>query len=314
MALIHDAYALLSGLTARWTVRYGEQLRFAGNELDDPIVRRVPTRHGRVRVQVYVPPGVDRPPLHVHLHGGAFIMRHPAMDDFWCRFLVAEAGVAVVNVDYLAAPRVRYPVAHEQAHDVLAWLTDHAGEWGLDPRRISIGGFSGGGSLAASACLQARDGGTVAPRLQLLAVPSLDVAGDVKDKPSTVPNPTIGPTLLTLVRKTYFKDATRRSEPNASPLRAKSVAGLAPAVIYTAEYDSLRAEGDAYAERLSVEGLLVEHLVVPRRDHYFLDPDHPGQARELMGRLAEHVRIALSPEQVSPPCRSRECPCRSAGT
>lgn len=293
MALTHDAYALLSGLTARWTVRYGEQLRFAGSDLPDPTSRRVPTRHGRVRVDVYVPLGATEPPVHVHLHGGAFIMRYPAMDDFWCRFLVAEAGVAVVNVDYLAAPRVRYPVAQEQTHDVLAWLTDHAGEWQLDPTRISIGGFSGGGNLAASACLQARDAGSASPRMQLLGVPSLDVAGDVRGKPSVTSNPMIGPELLTLVRKTYFKNASRRTEPYASPLLADSVSGLPPVVIYTAEYDSLRAEGDAYAARLAAEGLLVEHRVVPGRDHYFLDPDRPDQARELMTTMARHVRTAL---------------------
>lgn len=294
MSFGHDVYALLSGAMARWTVRYGEQLRFAGGDLPSPTSRRVPTRHGKVRVDVYEPPGVTAPPVHMHLHGGAFIMRYPAMDDFWCRFLVAEAGVAVVNVDYLAAPRVRYPVAHEQTHDVLAWLTGHAGEWGLDPHRISIGGFSGGGNLAASACLQARDGSTAVPRLQLLGVPSLDVAGDVRNKPSTIANPMIGPALLTLVRKTYFKDSARRDEPYASPLRAESVVRLPPAVIYTAEYDSLRAEGDAYAERLEAEGLLIEHRVVPRRDHYFLDADRPDQARELMEAMAAHVRTALA--------------------
>lgn len=225
------------------------------------------------------------------------MMRYPKMDDFFCRFLVAEAGVAVVNVDYLAAPRVRYPVAQEQGHDVLAWLTERAGEWGLDAGRISIGGFSGGGNLAASACLQSRDRGTAAPRLQLLGVPSLDVAGDIHGKPSTINNPMIGPGLLRLVRATYFKDASRRAEPYASPLLAQTVAGLPPTVVVTAEYDSLRAEGDAYAARLASEGLLIEHKVVPRRDHYFLDGNDRIQARSQLDDLAAHVRRALHGRQ-----------------
>jgi len=224
MALLSDLYAGLSGVTARWTVRYGAQLRLAGNDLPTPESLRVPTRHGRVKVDLYRPPGVERPATHIHLHGGAFIMRFPKMDDFFCRFLVAEGGVAVVNVGYLAAPRVRYPVAQEQTHDVLAWLTEHSGEWGLDPARISIGGFSGGGNLAASACLQARDHGTARPRLQALAVPSLDVAGDIHGKPSTIANPMIGPPLLRLVRATYSKDAERRAESYASPLLADRIA------------------------------------------------------------------------------------------
>jgi acetyl esterase len=292
MALHHDAYALMSGLLAPLTVHYGRSLRFAGQDLPAPARRSVPTRHGRVRVEVYASQEATAPPVHVHFHGGAFMMRYPRMDDFFCRFLVAEAGVAVVNVDYLVAPRVRYPVAHEQAHDVVAWLADHAGEWGLDAGRISVGGFSGGGNLAASACLQARDLGTATPRLQLLAVPSLEVAGDVRDKTATVPHPMIGPGLLATVRATYFKDAARRAEPYASPLLVETVAGLPPTVVFTAERDALRAEGDAFAARMEVEGLLVEHRVVPGRDHYFLDGRDPVQARRHLDALAAHVHAA----------------------
>jgi acetyl esterase len=293
MALHHDASAALSGLLAPLTVHYGRSLRFAGQDLPRPRRRTIPSRHGRLAVDVYVPPGSTSPPVHVHFHGGAFIMRYPRMDDFFCRFLVAEAGVAVVNVDYLVAPRVRYPVAHEQAHDAVAWISANAGEWGLDAGRISVGGFSGGGNLAASACLQARDNGTASPLLQLLAVPSLEVAGDVHGKRATIPNPMIGPRLLRLVRATYFKDAARRAEPYASPLLAESLAGLPPAVVFTAEHDALRAEGDAYAARLAREGLLVEHRVVPNRDHYFLDGRDPVQARGQLDDLARHVRTAL---------------------
>lgn len=294
MALLADGYAALSGLLAPMTVRYGDQLRLAGTDLPRPERLRVPTRHGRVRVHVYRPPGVERPAIHVHLHGGAFMMRFPQMDDFFCRFVVAEAGVAVVNVDYLVAPRVRYPVAQEQTHDVLAWLTGHAGEWGLDADRISIGGFSGGGSLAASACLQARDHATASPRLQVLGVPSLDVAGDVHGKPSTIANPMIGPGLLRLVRATYFPDVARRTEPYASPLLAESLAGLPPALLVTAEHDALRAEGDAYAVRLADAGVPVEHHVVPRRDHYFLDGRDHAQAGHWMGLLASRIAAAAA--------------------
>ncbi|MGJ9423917.1 alpha/beta hydrolase fold domain-containing protein [Aeromicrobium sp. CF3.5] len=294
MALFADGYAALSGLLAPLTVRYGEDLRLAGSDLPRPERLRVPTRHGRVKVHVYRPPGIENPAVHIHLHGGAFMMRYPQMDDFFCRFVVDRARVAVVNVDYLAAPRVRYPVAQEQAHDVLVWLTQHAGEWGLDADRISIGGFSGGGNLAASACLQARDRSSAAPRLQVLGVPSLDVAGDIHGKPSTIARPMIGPGLLRLVRATYFRDVARRSEPYASPVLVDSVVGLPPSVVITAEYDSLRAEGDAYAARLSEAGVPVEHHVVPRRDHYFLDGGDPAQAGHWMGLLADRIEAALA--------------------
>ena len=303
MGLAADSIALLTQVSARRTARYGDALHFSGSDLPDPEVRRVPTRHGQVRCHVYSSParptGVPvtnsfsiKPPAYVHFHGGAFLMRFPEMDDFFARFIVAETGAAVVNVDYDVAPRYRYPVAQEQAHDVLAWLSVHAGEWGLDAERLAVGGFSAGGNLAASACLQARDRGTAKPRLQILGVPSLNVAEDVAIKASARPDSMIGSRLLNLVRKTYFKDASRRAEPYASPLLAETVDGLPPTVVITAERDSLRAEGDAFADRLRSAGLLVEHRVVPGRDHYFLDGD-PADARALMETIAAHLRTSL---------------------
>ena len=294
MGLSSDAAALLMQVSGRMSARHGDALQYAGQELPGPIRRRVPTRHGAVKVDLYLPPGVDAPATYMHLHGGAFIMRFPRMDDFFCRYVVAEAGVAVVNVDYDVAPQARYPVAQEQAHDVFVWLSEHGADWGLDPQRLAIGGFSAGGNLAASACLQLRDSGGAAPRLQLLGVPSLEVAGDASAKPSTTSNPMVGPGLLKLVRATYFKDASRRTEPYASPLLAEDLTGVAPAVVITAQHDSLRAEGDAFAAALDRVGLLVEHLVVPRRDHYFLDGNDPDQARGIMQMMAGHLRTALT--------------------
>ena len=65
--------------SARFTVRYGEPLRFAGNELPRPTRRAIDTRHGRVRVEVY--DGTPGCGVLVHFHGGAFLMRYPRMDD-----------------------------------------------------------------------------------------------------------------------------------------------------------------------------------------------------------------------------------------
>ena len=285
-----DLRAWMMQRSAPLTFHYGRELQLAGQDLPSPGRVRVPTRHGSVRCEVYRPPGRELPPVHVHLHGGAFVMRHPRMDDFFARFLVAEAGVAVVAVDYSVAPQARYPVAQEQVHDVLAHLTTHGEEVGLDGSRLSVGGFSAGGNLAASACLQARDRGTLQPRFQLLGVPSLDVAEEYADK-RPVGTPMLGPGILDLVRATYFKDASRRTEPYASPLRAESLAGLPPTMVATGEVDLLRREGDAYARRLAAAGVPVEHRVVPGADHYFLTP---GNARAEMGAMAAAVRRHLA--------------------
>ena len=265
--------------TARFTVSYGDRLRFAGQDLPAPKRVLVPTRHGKVPVHLYRPaPGPL--PIHVHLHGGAFLMRHPAMDDWWCRYVAATAGVVVANVDFEVAPRVAYPVAQHQAHDVAAALA-------ADATPVSVGGFSSGGGLAASVALQARDSGSFAPTLQVLGIPALDLSAEPRDGDPGM----ISPDLRRLVRRVYLPDPASRLEPYASPLLAEDLAGLPPAIVLTAERDILRAEGDAYAHRLRAAGVRVVHDVTPGVDHYFLTED-PKRARTTMAMVAGEIRDA----------------------
>ena len=302
MRLSDRVAAMTMHASARWSVRYGEELRFAGTDLPGPRRHLVPTRHGRVPVHVYTDPAWapgSRPrPAYVHLHGGAWLMRHPFMDDFWCRYLVAEAGVAVVNVDFRTGPYVRYPVAQEQAHDVLAWLagpqSGHGTSLGVDGTRLAVGGLSSGGGMAAAACLMARDCGTVRPLLQVLGVPALDLATEVPEGGAgTGADLMISPSLRALVRRVYFPDPARRAEPYASPVLAPDLRGLPPAVVMTAERDSLRADGDLYAQRLAEAGVpVLLHDVTPGADHYFWSHD-PDRARRLMARVAAIVRDVL---------------------
>jgi acetyl esterase len=260
--------------TARFTVRYGDPLRFAGQDLPAPRRTAVKTRHGRVRVWVY---GEDSAPVYVHLHGGAWMMRYPKMDDWWCRYLVATAGVQVLNVDFRAGPYVTYPVAQEQSYDVAAWAA-------ASGRPVVVGGFSSGGGTAAAVCLMARDTGDFQPVLQVLGVPALDMATPVTGAPGM-----INASLRDLVRRVYFPDVARRSEPYASPVLAQDLSGLPPTVLLTAERDALREDGDLYAARLRDAGVEVVHDITPGADHYFLT-ENPVRAKQTMALVADEVR------------------------
>ncbi len=292
MRLSDRVLAMAMHASARWTVRYGEELRFSGSDLPRPERVRVPTRHGDVSVHVYRDPSwLDGPRgVYVHFHGGAWLMRYPEMDDFWCRYLVAEAGVVVVNVDFRAGPYVTYPVAQHQCHDVTAWVHDHGAALGVDGERLVVGGFSSGGGLAASVCLQARDSERFRPRLQVLGVPALDLATEVSSGPGMV-----SPGLRALVRRVYFPDPGTRSEPYASPVLTPDLSGLPPAVVLTAERDALRPDGERYVERLHEVGVPVLHDTTPRADHYFLSAD-PARARTTMALTADAIRRSVQPE------------------
>ncbi len=276
---------MLMHACAQWTVRYGENLRFAGSDLPKPRVHRVHTRHGQVPVHVYRPSGLgDGAPAYVHFHGGAWMMRYPEMDDWWCRYIAATARVVVLNVDFRAGPYVAYPVAQHQCHDVAAWAAGGGAELRLDGDRIAVGGFSSGGGLAASVCLQARDTASFRPVLQFLGVPALDLASDL---PPGDPG-MVSRSLRQLVRRVYFPDPATRSHPYASPVLAPDLSGLPPAVVLTAERDTLRSDGERYATRLREAGVAVTHDQTPRADHYFLTED-PVRARTTMAMVADAI-------------------------
>ncbi|QIG45286.1 alpha/beta hydrolase [Nocardioides anomalus] len=272
------AAAALMHASARFTVRYGADLRFAGRDLPRPRRVRATTRYGTVPVRVY---GELGSPTYVHSHGGAWLMRHPGMDDFWCRYVAARAGVSVVNVDFRAAPYVTYPVAQHEVHDAAAWVAGHGAP-------VAVGGFSSGGGLAAAACLQARDRGSFEPVLQVLGVPALDLASPVDpDVPGMV-----SPSLRGLVRRVYFPDPTTRAAAYASPVLAPDLSRLPPAVVLTAERDALRADGLRYVERLRAAGTDVVHDETPGADHYFLTADL-DRARTTMALAAVEIARRL---------------------
>ena len=89
----------------------------------------VPTRHGDVRCFVTraatgAPLAADGavPPVHIHIHGGAFLVGAPRQDNHLVRGIAGEVGTTVVNIDYSTWPDASYPRAHEECYDVLRWV------------------------------------------------------------------------------------------------------------------------------------------------------------------------------------------------
>ena len=121
---------------------------------------------GPIPLRVYRPAGAASGtplPALVFYHGGGWVIGDLDTHDVQCRQITAEAGIAVVAVDYRLAPEHKFPAAVDDAWAATRWVVAHAGELGVDPRRIAVGGDSAGGNLAAVVALLARDAGARRP-------------------------------------------------------------------------------------------------------------------------------------------------------
>ncbi|KUO10060.1 alpha/beta hydrolase fold domain-containing protein [Streptomyces sp. DSM 15324] len=281
------------GSTAAWRARFPEYPRDASE-------KTVATSVAPAPVTVYLPPAgtAARPPVHVNFHGGGYVVSMPAMDDALCRFLAVEAGVVVVNVQYVVAPQHPFPAPTTQAYDVVRWVVENGAEHGWDGARLTVGGQSAGGALAAAVARQALERGGPSIALQVLHYPPLDLATAARDKKAAIARPALRPWMADVFDTSYVPDPEERADRLVSPAHPGDVAdlrGIAPALVVTAEYDLLRAEAVRYAERLRAAGALVEHHDVAGADHAY-DGNDDEKARSTYALMARHLRRATAPD------------------
>ncbi|MFC8514742.1 alpha/beta hydrolase [Streptomyces sp. NPDC057257] len=284
-------------LLGRVISRVHKDLRFTDiPKRTEPL--RVETGAGPVTCTVYRPPATAETPapVYVNFHGGGFVVARPEQDDHICRYIAAEAGCVVINVDYAVAPQHQYPVPVTQAYDVTAWVARNGAAHDWDGSRLAVGGHSAGANLTAAVCRLARESGAFSPRLQIIDSAPLDQLADPATKRSLVAKPLLTPQLMRTFTAAYVPDPADRAHPLVSPGLADDLAGLPPALVITAENDRLRDEGDAYAKALEAAGVPVTHRVFEGVDHYFTHAGPVAAGREAIDLMATTLRTALAAE------------------
>lgn len=239
-----------------------------------------------VPCRLYRPLGSDEDqvlPCLVFYHGGGWTIGSIETYDGACRRLANDAGVAVVSVEYRLAPEHPYPAAVEDCLAATRWLAAEAASLGIDPMRLAVGGDSAGGNLAAVVALAARERRAPPIVFQLLIYPSTDMTMRQPSYQRITADFPLTATTARWFRDFYIPDARRWTEVGASPSRAASLAGVAPAFVLTAGFDPLVDEGIAYARRLEHEGVRVSQLHMSGQMHGFLT----------MGRIVRAADTAL---------------------
>ena len=255
----------------------------------------LPGPGGPVPARLYLPLGLAAPrPLLVYFHGGGWVLCDLDTHDEPCRFLAAEAGVAVLSVDYRLAPEHRFPAAVEDALAAFRFASDQAASLGVDAGRIAVGGDSAGGNLAAVVSQLAVSEGGPRPAFQLLFYPVTDLSTKHASYRLFAEGFFLTEQQMDWYRGHYLPDEAAARDPRASPLVARDLAGLAPAYLATAGFDPLRDEGEAYGARLREAGVPTTLRRHAGLVHGFCNALSLGRrAREAMGEAARALRDAL---------------------
>lgn len=317
MPLHHQARVLLDTLAAMSPADTGEvEVARAGPGLPDAeeallrergadttpeqvgevIDRTVPGPTGEVAIRVYRPRSDDGTagplPVLVYVHGGGWVTGDLDGVDAAARQLANGVDGVVVSVDYRRAPEDPFPASHDDVLAATRWVAAHGDELGVDASRLVIGGESAGATMAAATCLSLARAGEPVPRAQLLVYPLTDLLGDdwgsYTDAADTPP--------LTREKLRWFvahetRDDEQRADPRLSLLRADhdELAAMPPALIFTAEEDPLRDQGEAFARALMDARVHVTLSRFPGMMHGFF-----GSAAVLDGaRLAMLQAVAF---------------------
>jgi acetyl esterase len=260
--------------------------------------RTIPGPAGEIPVRIYRPESVEPLGMVVFFHGGGFVIGTIATHDPLCQQIAASMPAVVVSVDYRLAPEHPFPAAVEDCLAATAWVSQHAAELGGESGRLAVAGDSAGGNLSAVVSVKARDAGGPPIAFQLLIYPATDLT---RSSVSHIENGE--GYLLTSESMDWFSghylgdgDLTH---PDASPLFVEDLSGLPPAMVITAEFDPLRDEGEAYAERLRQAGVDARSVRYDGMIHGFVQFDAiVPAAHQAIEDAVTALREALTPATV----------------
>jgi len=231
-------------------------------------------------------------PIMMYFHGGGYVKGGVVETDAFCRRLTKTTGNVVVSVDYRLAPEHRYPAALDDAYHSSLWAYENAGTLGGTKDSFSVCGESAGGNLAAVICLLARSGEEIEISRQILLQPVVDFtlsfpSIDMPASECLVPHED-----LAWYYEEYSGTDADTKDFRVSPIFTDELSGLPPALIITAEHDTLRDEARAYADRLESSGVLTKYSCYSGMVHGFLQmAGLVDQAQAAINEISLFVRL-----------------------
>jgi acetyl esterase len=275
------------------TDRIGAFLGEGSIPLQDERDLELPGPHGQVPCRLYLPDGVERPPLLIYAHGGGFVQGSLPSWDAVLREFVRQSGTAALSVDYKLSPEHRFPAAFDEVVAMIRLAAREGAGLGIDPARLAVGGDSAGANLALAAAAALRDAGERALGFMLLIYGcySTDTESDSWQRFGRGAG--LSQTQMRWIWETYLERPEQQSDWRAAPILADP-AGLPPAHLIVGSLDPLLDDSHHLAARLKEAGVPCELALYDGINHGFIRYGRLiATARRAVADCAAALRNAL---------------------
>jgi acetyl esterase/lipase len=233
-------------------------------------------------------------PILLQVHGGGWVYGDKENQGQPLMHHLAERGWVSFALNYRLAPKAAFPAQIIDVKRCIAWIREHAHEWGGDPDFICITGGSAGGHLCALAALTANDpvwqpGFETADTRVAACVPFYGVY-DLLDRAGHRGRSAMAPFLERLVLKTSPEE-DRVGWEAASPV-ARVTGDAPPFCVVHGTHDSLVFVEEArhFVEELREKSReQVVYLEVPRAQHAF-DTFHSVRSRHVIAAVTTFLQ------------------------
>lgn len=206
-----------------------------------------------VKLRCYFPDSKQpqlNPPAIIYLPANAFILDRFAPSQYYCSELANTADMCVIQIAHRLAPEHKFPTFLDDCLEAIEWISQNACRLHIDKDRLSIWGESSGASLAATCTHLLRDAQKNYLKYQTLFYPLVEINGTKPSRKLFESGYMLDKTFIDWLDSRAFHPSQNRTHWLVSPLNATNFNNLPPTTIITAQYDPLRDEGKAYAQKL----------------------------------------------------------------
>ena len=235
-------------------------------------------------------------PFYINAHGGGFIEGDAFTMGTHCQKLADRLGIPVFNLNYRLAPDYPYPYPGEEAKVLLDYIEAHAIEYGIDPQRGGMGGFSAGAMLTLIRAISDIKDPDRKLKLKAIMLGYPGTSSDLADSDAESPFQAMDETMAKAISLFYNG---HEKDDELSPLYAPDevLKKFPDTILFTCGNDSLGPQGVAFGARLVQNGVTVLFRRYAQAFHGFVEVNRPDYFPEDTRKTPEQQALSDDAEE-----------------